>query len=339
MATIFPLSASVGQQFQDYAFDGESWNILGENWKPFIYSATEPDFHEAGFIWVDSNEVVDEIYVLPTQTGNDGKYLTTSGSVMSWSTIDLQATINTASAAAVTHIVDSAPGALDTLNELAAALGDDSNYASTITNALSNKLNISTASSTYLTQSDAATVTPVGSIVSYAMNTPPVGWLLCDGSIYSASAYPTLSVGLGSTYGGNGTTTFAVPNLKGRVVVGIDASQTEFDTRGETGGAKTHTLTSAEMPSHTHTQDSHNHSQNAHGHSIDPPTVFSQYSANWGARYGAPEVPYRQDYGTSIGNSTATNIAATATNQNTGGGGAHNNLQPYMALNYIIRAV
>jgi hypothetical protein len=117
MATIFPLSASVGQQFQDYAFDGESWNILGENWKPFIYSATEPDFHEAGFIWVDSNEVIDEIsYVsasgyqiltnkvmdgdnnyfsnipesatLPSQNGNSGKYLTTSGSVSSWGTID-----------------------------------------------------------------------------------------------------------------------------------------------------------------------------------------------------------------------------------------------------------
>ena len=117
MATIFPLSASVGQQFQDYAFDGESWNIIGENWKPFTYSATEPDFHEAGFIWVDSNEVIDEIsYVsasgyqiltnkvmdgdynyfsnipelatLPSQNGNAGKYLTTSGSVSSWGILD-----------------------------------------------------------------------------------------------------------------------------------------------------------------------------------------------------------------------------------------------------------
>ena len=87
MATIFPLSASVGQQFDGYAFDGESWNIIGENWKPFVYSATEPDFHEAGFIWVDSNEVVDEIYVLPTQTGNTGKYLTTNGTTTSWAEV------------------------------------------------------------------------------------------------------------------------------------------------------------------------------------------------------------------------------------------------------------
>ena len=117
MATLFPLSASVGQQFQDYAFDGETWNIIGENWKPFTYSATEPDYHEPGFIWVDSNEVIEEIsYVtasgyqiltnkvmdgdnnyfsnipesatLPSQNGNSGKYLTTSGSVSSWGTID-----------------------------------------------------------------------------------------------------------------------------------------------------------------------------------------------------------------------------------------------------------
>ena len=127
MATLFPLSASVGQQFQDYAFDGETWNIIGENWKPFTYSATEPDYHEPGFIWVDSNEVIEEIsYVtasgyqiltnkvmdgdnnyfsnipesatLPDQDGNAGKYLTTSGSVSSWGTLDLSLYLTQASA-------------------------------------------------------------------------------------------------------------------------------------------------------------------------------------------------------------------------------------------------
>ena len=180
MATIFPLSASAGQEFDGYAFDGEVWNILGENWKPFTYSATEPDYHEAGFIWVDSNEVIEEIsYVsasgyqtitnkvmdgdynyfsnipesatLPSQNGNAGKYLTTSGSVSSWGTLDLVSAINTASAAAVTYLVDSAPGALNTLNELAAALNDDANFSSTVTTALGNKLDISSASATYAT--------------------------------------------------------------------------------------------------------------------------------------------------------------------------------------------
>jgi len=82
---------------------------------------------------------LNNIDALPSQSGNSGKYLTTSGSVASWGTIDLTSAINTASAAAVTYLVDSAPAALDTLNELAAALGDDANYASTITTALGTK--------------------------------------------------------------------------------------------------------------------------------------------------------------------------------------------------------
>ena len=116
---------------------------------------------------------------LPSQTGNSGKYLTTNGASTSWAildlnsaivtasaaaaaytdselaSIDLSATIQTASAAAVTYLVDSAPGALDTLNELAAALGDDENFATTVTNSLATKLSISSASSTYATIEDA----------------------------------------------------------------------------------------------------------------------------------------------------------------------------------------
>jgi hypothetical protein len=123
---------------------------------------------------------LNNIDALPSQSGNSGKYLTTSGSVASWGTIDLTSAINTASAAAVTYLVDSAPAALDTLNELAAALGDDANYASTITTALGTKAplasptftgsvttgeaitkttstTLTSASTTYLTQASAST--------------------------------------------------------------------------------------------------------------------------------------------------------------------------------------
>jgi hypothetical protein len=142
MATIFPLSASVGQISNGYAFDGIAWNIIGENWKPVIYSPESPDYYEAGFIWVDSNEDVPEVNlsqyttssgyftlsnknidgsantfsnipqnaitglqdtldnldVLPSQSGNDGKYLTTSGSVASWGIIDLSSYLSNSSA-------------------------------------------------------------------------------------------------------------------------------------------------------------------------------------------------------------------------------------------------
>lgn len=130
----------------------------------------------------------------------------------------------------------------------------------------------------------------------------------------------------------------------GRVLVGIDATQTEFDTNGETGGAKTHTLTSTEMPSHTHTQnshnhtqDTHNHTQNAHSHAItelrDAITgvastniaVTADTSSTLGTKATAAVTPTNNTV-------VATNQAATAVNQNTGGNGAHNNLQPYLVV-------
>jgi microcystin-dependent protein len=85
-------------------------------------------------------------------------------------------------------------------------------------------------------------VQPAGMVTQYAGATAPAGWLLCDGSAVSRTTYAALFAALGTSYGaGNGSTTFNVPNLKGRVPVGLDSSQTEFDTRGESGGAKTHT--------------------------------------------------------------------------------------------------
>jgi microcystin-dependent protein len=159
---------------------------------------------------------------------------------------------------------------------------------------------------------------------------------------------------IGTTYGaGDGSTTFTLPNMKGRVPVGYDSTQAEFDGLGETGGEKTHLLIVSEMPSHTHLQNAHNHTQNAHGHSISDPGHNHSVPANWGGAYNAVGVqldpttyasPYYYNVttssgtGISVNSNTATNIATTATNQNTGGGQAHNNLQPYIVLNYIIKA-
>jgi microcystin-dependent protein len=89
-----------------------------------------------------------------------------------------------------------------------------------------------------------------GDIKTVAYATAPDGWLLCDGSAVSRSTYAALFEAIGTTYGsGNGTTTFNLPSTKGKVQVGRDAGQTEFDTLGETGGAKTvshsHPLSSA----------------------------------------------------------------------------------------------
>ena len=189
-----------------------------------------------------------------------------------------------------------------------------------------------------------------GLIAMWPSDSIPDGWLLCDGSSLLRSTYPDLFAAIGTVFGAADGTHFNVPNLKGRVVVGKDGSQTEFDAMGETGGAKTHTLTTAEMPSHTHVQDAHTHVQNAHNHGVtDPGHSLTQTArsaagsggsiatASSGGTVGVWGAQVTQYTGISIQNATPTNQNTVATNHSTGGGGAHNNLQPYIVLNYIIK--
>lgn len=142
----------------------------------------------------------------------------------------------------------------------------------------------------------------------------------------------------------------------GRVPVGVDGTQAEFNSVEETGGSKTHTLTVDQIPSHTHVQNGHTHSINhdhassttgsagAHSHSIDSSGGGStgDLGSNPRLKRASPEAS--PDYTASDAVSTdgthshSVNIAAysgnsgstTPTNQNTGGGQAHNNLQPYI---------
>lgn len=94
---------------------------------------------------------------------------------------------------------------------------------------------------------------PVGTVMPYVGGTAPTGWLLCDGASYSTTSYPKLSALCGTKFGSAGSGLFKVPDLRGRVIAGLDSSQTEFDTIGKTGGAKSVTLTVSNMPSHNHT--------------------------------------------------------------------------------------
>lgn len=125
--------------------------------------------------------------------------------------------------------------------------------------------------------------------------------------------------------------------VKGKVIVGVDEDDTDFASAGLTGGEKTHKLTIAEMPSHTHIQNSHNHTQNSHSHPANNPTLMGQ---NGNTKYGEGGYNIMGTISArswTTGAATATNNPATATNQNTGGDGAHNNLQPFQTAYIWLR--
>lgn len=175
---------------------------------------------------------------------------------------------------------------------------------------------------------------PVAAVTPYAGTAAPTGWLLCYGQAISRTTYADLFAAIGTTYGsGNGSTTFNVPDLRGRVVAGQDdmggvsanrltgqSGGVNGDTLGGTGGDEVHTLTEAQMPLHGHparistTVEGTFQSTGSGGF---PLTVNSD--SNYAAFTGTPSATPGQQIG------------------GTGGGDAHNNVQPTIILNYIIK--
>ena len=152
---------------------------------------------------------------------------------------------------------------------------------------------------------------PIGSIMSYSKATAPENWLICDGSAISRTNYSELFNAIGTTFGeGDGSTTFNLPNIKGRTIVGLDAEDTDFNAIGKTLGEKTHTLTVAEMPEHNHKQ------------SLD-----GGNSGNSGKAAYSWSVPANQYL------YTGDDLAGK-----TGGSQPHNNIQPSFVAAYIIKA-
>jgi microcystin-dependent protein len=202
------------------------------------------------------------------------------------------------------------------------------------------------------------TFTPIGALMPFAGSsaTIPSGWLLCDGSAVSRTTFAGLFAVVGTTYGaGNGSTTFNLPSLTDRIPVGSGNTY----SRGTTGGAATVALSSSQMPSHSHSFSgsadsggSHSHSlsgstdsSGSHSHSEDATTTRSDLLAGGGTNAALPAggstgSAGAHSHGLSGSASTAGSHSHNISGSvgSTGSGSAHENMPPFLAMPYIIRA-
>lgn len=151
----------------------------------------------------------------------------------------------------------------------------------------------------------------VGEIRLLPFTFAPLGWAFCDGSLLTIAGNEVLFNLIGTTYGGDGQTTFALPDLRSRVPMHLGSGS----TLGQSGGVETVGLTTAQMPAHGHAL-----SVSGSGTTSSPVGVHPGLGPGGAAPYGAATGA----------------LAADAVGSSTGTGSAHANLQPYLGLSYCI---
>jgi microcystin-dependent protein len=159
----------------------------------------------------------------------------------------------------------------------------------------------------------------LGEIRMFAGNFAPAGWFLCNGQLLPISQFTALFSILGTTYGGNGTSNFALPDFQGRVPIhmGQGPGLSSY-IEGQSGGVETVTLTQAQMPSHNHVANCHSEA----GNSKDPTNNV------WSKDAGVSSAVFSS--ATPDGTMNPNSITASGGNQ------GHFNIQPYLVVNFII---
>lgn len=195
----------------------------------------------------------------------------------------------------------------------------------------------------------------VGEVYMYGGSVAPAGFLLCDGSAVSRTTYSDLFEIIGTTFGqGDGSSTFNVPDLSGRVVIGVSSNILE----GDTGGEETHVILSTELPVHSHEIPAHGHANTITATTPKFVHSITQPAFTYSAPSGNSKCMGSNGYGTSssvnatrsanlaISNHTAAACTKTGSvtdctafdTASVGSNTAHDNMQPYVALNHIIYA-
>jgi microcystin-dependent protein len=154
----------------------------------------------------------------------------------------------------------------------------------------------------------------VGEIRMFAGNFAPAGWMFCEGQLLPISEYETLFNLIGTTYGGDGQSTFALPDLRGRIPLHFGNGF----TLAETGGVETVTLTVSQIPAHSHPFLATSNQASDSNPSAKLPGVSASATAS----------PYGTD-------APRTNLQPSSISS-TGGSQPHNNFQPYLCVDFII---
>lgn len=162
----------------------------------------------------------------------------------------------------------------------------------------------------------------IGQILAFGFNFAPRGWAYCNGQLLSIAEYQALFSLIGTTYGGDGITTFGLPDLRGRVAVNQGTSLSgKTYTLGEAAGQEQVTLTTTQIPAHTHVAALRGNSEEANAQ--EPSNKTFGVAASNIYNSNNPENGETLNPGT-------IQLAATGGNQ------AHNNMQPYLTINYCI---
>jgi len=197
-----------------------------------------------------------------------------------------------------------------------------------------------------IAEDDFSTDVPVGSVMAWSGSVAaiPQGFVLCDGAAYAETLYPELFTEIGRKFGGDeSANTFTVPNLKGKFIVGRDPDDADFDTIGDFGGSKKHTLTVDELPDHDHAYESAVHPRSSQ-------TAGEIAAGNIISGTGHDNAEQEQEGDPQGGAAGRTQFGVAKVTKPTslvssflgegigsGSGIAHDNLPPFFTLAYIIR--
>jgi microcystin-dependent protein len=350
MALDFPANPTNGQAYDAYVYNSTvgAWQAREDSRTVAVLSSTAPSSANPGDIWVNTNDGISFVYY-DDGTSSQWIELLPSGVPLLNTKADLSGATFTGNVTAPRFISTQSTG--------------------TSPLQVSSTTVVSNLNADLLDGQHGSVYSPAGMISQFAGSSAPTGWLLCEGQAVSRTTFAALFSTIGTTYGsGDGSTTFNVPNLQNRVPVG-KGPDTEFDALGEVGGAKTVTLDATQMPSHNHTgttssDGAHTHTfsgttstDGSHQHTTARGGTAAQLLTQTAAGDGSVANRWHLADGSSGGVGILGTLAAgshthtysgttsgasanhthTFTTANTGGGLAHNNLQPYIVLNYIIK--